>query len=684
MPKLPDFTALGESPTPTPAGGASTYTPVSQAAAAQNLVSGGKEMEEAASIVAATNQRQDLMVAEAAINQLHSQRLDLEAGDQGFSKVRGGGVVGPQFLDAYQQRFTDASKAIQDSLLNENQRRLYQQRVPAASLQFRSALLNHQARETDKFNDLTENDTVDLARREMFAAPLDPNAQEAGFARINWAIDQKAQRLGWSSVVTEETKAKFKEKVYEDMSAILVEQDPAGALVALNKRLGIGGPAEATGVQAFDSTTDPNKLITLRSRAFSYVEQARHRAEADDARRLKDAESATTELTKFALDGRMVSPDYESQIMSRVAGTPFEGQAKALIAASYTGAMHGSQPLPQQEAGLRQMDAAIAAKGTGPEEAKLVDHIRTITKNQQEAYKENPWAAATRFGRQADVPEASITSADQVPQLVSQRLQLIGGVETYAGRPVSPLQPGEAKAWADQLRALPADARAEAVGQTGAMLSVPRVAALADQLDKNDKPLALALKMGADRTTAGRAASALVLRGAQALQDKTVKKDDTALAGWRAEIAGLVRGSLGDERAEQDVIDAAYFIRAAQDQEGSAAPGFKSMSGAADAVAMVIGRPIERSGVKTVLPRGMDERTFDDKLRTYTPERLREMAPSGEVYVRGQPVKLEQIANRLTQYGLRRDGQGRYVPSVNNAPVTLDPQGTNLLRLDVR
>lgn len=684
MPRLPDATALGESPSPQPSMGVVQVQGADQGAIGRAMVDAGSELQKAAGIISVTNARQDEMVAEAAINQMHAQRVEMAAGEQGFGRVSGAATVGPQFVDAYEKRFTEASTAIVGSLQNDNQRRIFQQRVPVVALQFRSALLGHQARETDKFNDQTENATIDLARREMFAAPMDPNAQDAGLARINWAIDQKAQRQGWSPEVTADTKAKFQEKVYEDMASILVERDPAGSLAALDKRLGIGGPAQATGVQAFDSATDPSKLITLRARAASYVEQARHRTEAEQKRILKEAESTYNEVLKFAMDGQMVSPDYERQIISKVVGTPFEPQAKALIAASFAGGMHGSQPLPQQEAGLRQLDAAIAAKGTSAEEAKLISHIRTITQNQKAAYNENPWSAATRFGRQVDVPEVSITSPGQVAQLVAQRMQLIGGIEVYAGRAVSPLQPGEAKAFAEQLRALPPDARAETLGQTGVMLNAPRVAALADQLDKHDKPLALSLKMGADRTTAGRTASALVLRGAQALQDKTVKRDESALAGWRAEIATLVRGTLGDERAEQDVIDAAYFIRAAQDQDGSAAPGFKSMSGADDAVAMVIGKPIERSGVKTLLPRGMDERTFDSKLRTYTPERLREIAPSGEVYVRGQPIKIEQLSNRLTQYGLRRDGQGRYVPSVNNAPVTLDPQGTNLLRLDVR
>jgi hypothetical protein len=361
-------------------------------------------------------------------------------------------------------------------------------------------------------------------------------------------------------------------------------------------------------------------------------------------------------------------------------------------------------------------------------------------------------------------------------------------VETYAGaRGVSPLQPQEAKQFADGLAKLDPSAKSETLSQVGAQLSAPRIAALADQLDKHDKPLALALKMGADKTTSGRAASFYVLRGAQGLADKTVKKDDTALAGWKAEIAGLVRGTLGDDRAESDVIDAAYFIRAAQEQEGIAPVGFTRGvgSGASDAIAMVIGKPFERAGVKTFLPRGMDERTFNEKLSAYTADRLREMAlqpgmtergnvdlksrprvknadgsistvrsmgvnvdgkevliptvsddgrimgdqeavdnfrktgkhlgkfttpqasdsyaqalhtaqedlyvrgqgsgmPEPVFYVRGQPVKVEQIANRIPQYGVKRDGQGKYVPSVSNAPITLDKEGTQILRLEVR
>jgi hypothetical protein len=682
MPKLPDYTALGERPVPNASGGVASYSPADQSGFSRGMTAAAGELNEALSIITATNDRQDQMVAEAAFNGLQAKRLELEMGEGGFQSVRGGGAVGPKFVESFTQKYTDTSTEIQRSLHNDNQRRMFQQRESLAKLQFRSSLLKHQAQETDRFNEQTENDSIEIARRQIFNTPNDPQAIDSGLAQIGWAIDQKAKRLGWGSEVVTATKDKFTEKVMEDVASMMVERDPVNTLNAINKRMGVGAEMGPSGVTAID-TLDVPRLVTLRHRAASYVSQADNKAKAEAEKRLKEAESATKELQTFTLSGQMVSPVYEREVLTKTQGTPFEIPAREMIKSSYDGATHGSLPLAKQEERLRVLDATLAQQGSSPENAKLAATARQVTETQRKAYKENPWAAAARFGKQPDVPEMAITSAEQVPQLIAQRLPQMTGVELFAGESVSPLQPNEAKAFGEKLKAMPPEARAEVLAQTGAMLDVRRGAALAEQLDKQDKPLALALKMGLDRTTAGRVASTLVLRGAQALQDKTVKKDDSALAGWRAEIATLVRGTLGDDRAEQDVIDAAYYIRAAQDQEGIAAPGFTKGvgSGAKDAVAMVIGEPIERAGLKTVLPRGMKERDFDEKIKALGQKM---QAVGGVVYVRGAPVKVEQIAGHLTEYGLKRDGQGRYIPVVRNAPVTLDPLGQQLLRLEVR
>lgn len=453
----------------------------------------------------------------------------------------------------------------------------------------------------------------------------------------------------------------------------MVERDPAGSLQLLDARLN----GKATGNLYVDGL-DGDQLVTLRHRAASYVAQGEAKAQAATDKALKDAKDALDELMPFALDGRMPDPDYEQIVLARVRGTPYEAAAKTMLKQAAAGAGHGAQTLPRQEVAIRALEAQLAA-GSSPEAEKILARARTITDSQRAAFKDNPWAAGTRFQRLPPVPEVQIADATQAPQLVLERLKLMAAYETAAGAPISPLQPAEAKALADRLKALPPDAVSEVLGQIGGLLNVGRVAALAEQLDKGNKPLALSLKLGLDRTTAGRTTSALVLRGAQALADKAVKRDDQALTGWRSSISAMVRGALGDERAEQDVIDAAYYVRAAMDTEGSAVPGFDLDAGNEQAVRLVIGQPIERSGVKTILPRGMSEGDFDDKAKAA----LQRLAGQ-TLYVRGRPVSAEAIAARLDGYGMKRDGEGRYTPVSGGAYVTLDKEGTQPLRLGIR
>jgi hypothetical protein len=682
MPKLPDYTALGERAPPNVPSGVASYTPADPTTFSRGMTQAGGELSAAAEVIAQTNQRQDIMTTEAAVNQLQAKRLELELGEGGFQTVKGGAAVGQQFLDGYDQKFKAASDQVLDSLQNDNQRRLFQQKMPVAQLQFRSALLKHQAQQTDQFNDQTEKDSIDLARRQIFTNPGDPQALDAGLAQINWAIDQRGKRLGWSAPVADETKRKFTEAVMEDMASMQVERDPVTALAAINKRMGVGTEQGPSGVTAIDAI-NVNELVKLRHRAASYVAQADNQARAEAEKRLRAAESATKELQTFALSGQMPSQDYEREVLGAVTGTPFEVPARAMLTASYSGATHGSLPLPDQEKRLRALDLLLVGNGSSPEDSKLATAARAITEHQRQAYKDNPWAAATRFGRQMDVPEAPITDAGKVPQLVAQRLPLMTGVETFAGQPVSPLQPNEANAFAEQLGAMPPEA-------------APRCSRRPARCCRRRAPPPWPTSWtrrtsrwrwpedGAGphhRRPRGLFAGAARCAGAGGQDGEEGRLGARGLEG-----GDRGPGARLDRRrpAESDVIDAAYYVRAAQEQEGIAPAGFKSSgNGAADAVAMVAGTPITRAGVKTLLPRGMSERDFDTKL-TAAGQSLLQQAPMGQVYVRGAPVPVRNIVTHLGEYGLKRDGQGRYIPVVRSAPVTLDPQGQQMLRLEVQ
>lgn len=507
-------------------------------------------------------------------------------------------------------------------------------------------------------------------RRSTLADGIDTDAKTAGadpsqvleiVAARRAAIRQSGDLMPDEQMALE---VKSRETIAYNAGVTLVTRDPAGWL----KRDAKTDP--------LISLMDPANLRALNGHAQALVAQQRNAAERDGERAIKDAEKAVEGLREFALGGGLPDLAYQAQVRTLTRGTPYAEAADALLGQAQAGAAFGSQSLTKQAAALQAM-----GMGGNPDEKKIIDFARQVHDTQKRAFDDNPWAAASRFHRLPAVPEAQITDAGQALQLIQQRRPMQSAVEASAGRPVSPLQPTEAAQWADRLKALPVEQRADQLAAVGQSLGIGQVAALADQLDKGNKPLALAMKLGLDRTTAGRTVAGLALRGAQALADKTVKKDDAALTGWRSEISGMVRGTLGDDRAESDVIEAAYYVRAAMDIEGIAAPGFSRGLGqsAEEAVRMVIGTPLDRGGVKTLTPRGMDEKAFDEKARAA-------LAPLAgqKVYIRGKEMTAEELAIRIAGYGMRRDGQGRYTPVLNGAYFTTDKEGQQPLRLEVR
>lgn len=676
MARLPDSSSLGARPTPRPSLGVAGYQPVRDNLD-QKISQAGKELEIAGKIIEETNLKQDRMAAEAALNRLQEQRLTLEYDQQqGFRSVREGNAVGKQFTDAFQGRFDDTARAIEDGLSNEQQKRLFKERIPVIGLQYKSSLLEHQARQTEAFNDSTERNTLELEVKSAAMRPTDDAALQTSLVRMNAALDSRGQRLGLPAEEVTALKSKYQSAAYAArVSSFLigvpgvVDQNPYTALALIEKDR---------------EKMLPETVLELTQKATTAIRLLENQQRIENDRGLKEAEKTVEEAFKFALSGAMPSEEYAAVVRAKTAAYPqFAARADAVLRQATTGAMHGTKSIPQQQDAIRRVEATLA-RGSSPEAEEVMGWTRQITNTQIAAYKENPWAAAARFQRQPSVPDTPLPSAEAVPGYVQQILPLMSRIEAVAGPSidVSPLQPAQAQAFSLQLSALPPGPRSEVLGQTGQQLNAQQIQALSDQLDKGNRPQALALKLGADRTTAGRMASELVLRGADAIKDKTVKRDDSQLTGWRSEIANLVRGTLGDAQAEQDVIDAAYYTRVAMDHEGTAIPGFNLEASNENAVRMVIGQPINRSGVKTVLPRGMTEDQFDEKLRSYTPERLQEIAPV--VYVRGQKRTPAQLSTALPSMGLRRDATGKYTPVSGGAFVTIDPEGQIPLALEIQ
>lgn len=183
--------------------------------AGQELSGAGREIQQAGDIVSQTNDRQDAIVAQSAANSLRQAAIGLQYDpNNGFANVKEGGAVGQQFVDTYTQKINDAAQAIRGNLTTPQQQQIFDQHAGVVGLQYKQALLEHQAKQTDAFNDTTDNDTVQLALRSAAARPMDDLSFQTSLAQINGTIDSMGKRKGLPQQAVDSLKGQYFDAAY--------------------------------------------------------------------------------------------------------------------------------------------------------------------------------------------------------------------------------------------------------------------------------------------------------------------------------------------------------------------------------------------------------------------------------------------------------------------------------------
>jgi hypothetical protein len=186
---------------------------------------------------------------------------------------------------------------------------------------------------------------------------------------------------------------------------------------------------------------------------------------------------------------------------------------------------------------------------------------------------------------------------------------------------------------------------------------------MAKQLHDKDGSLGLAMMYASQQTTQGRLVAELVLRGDQALRDKTVTIDKAAETGWQATIAKSIRGAFSNRQAEDAAVDAAFKIAAAKYAQNNSID-------IPEAVRLATGGIVERNGQKFPLPYGMKEPDFDKALSAIKPADLAAQAPDGQVLVGRTPMALDAFVATLPKASLVDAGPGLYNVRAGMATVT--------------
>lgn len=492
-------------------------------------------------------------------------------------------------------------------------------------------------------------DITAYGEESMRLGARDPNAAIGQYGTF---VDRMGPAAGWSPEQIGKSKQAFKENVtfnsFRRAGQDAMQSGNPAMVEQVQQRL--AGPE--------GDAMDPAKRNALDQTLFGWQQSMEARAERELAkadreaeRRLKTASDSLEKGYQLAMNGGYLSPDYMAQLSAQAQGTGLEPQVQALFASQKEVAGFASMPPDQRAERLNAMRARRATPGVGiaPEQNEVLLRAERIDDNLRKQVDTNAWEAAQGVGVIRQAPQINITDPQAAIAVVGQRMAEIGVVEDWAGKKVSPLQPVEADQLTKLVKTLKPDAASSMLGQIGALVGdSDRVAAITKQMHDKDNTIGTAMAFASSKTTQGRYTAELVLQGAQAIKDKSIKVDGIAESGWRAQIAKQVRGAYSNQEAEDQVINAAFLIAAAKGGDVD------------NALNLATGGIIERNGGKIPLPYGMKEREFDKRLGAITPADLQGQAPSGFVQAGSARVPVAQFLQSIPDAQLVHAGQGRY------------------------
>ena len=475
-------------------------------------------------------------------------------------------------------------------------------------------------------------------------------------AQWNASVDTMGPAAGWDPEKISTAKQSFKEGATFNFANATLE----GAAATGNGDLVRAARGKLEGPEG--EAIDPARRTALITKAYGYeqgiaatgireAEKLKREAEARESK----GRDAFKDAQGVVLAGRYLSTDYISETSALVAGTSAAPGFRELVKSQAAVAGFASLPLTQQTAiERRQAAGSTAAVGTDPDAEHMTATLERIRDAGVKAYAENPWIAAQERGVIPRAPEMQMNDLQGAQAVLGERMKQIGTIEAAAGNKVSPFQPQEAEKIGRVLQSLPPDQQSAALATIGKTINdQDRLTALARQIDVKDKVLGTAMMVGDLQTSQGRYVSELVIKGARAIKDKSVKMDDTKETGWRASIVKEIGEAFPNQEQRDRVIEAAYLVQAGMAAEGSGTDTSR-------AIRLVAGRVIEHNGSKIPLPRAMEEGDFEKRLSSIKPEALAAQTPGGSVFVGKTAVPVADFVKTLPDAVLVHAGQGRY------------------------
>lgn len=417
-----------------------------------------------------------------------------------------------------------------------------------------------------------------------------------------------------------------------------------------------------------------NKIMARQQHLDLQAERAANRAERAQERLLKKAEAEFNIFQSMADKGTALAPEYVDRVLKMTEGTPYQAGVMAMMQQSKEAGGIAAQPIAVQRATLEQLDAKIAKEGRSPALDKRREQMQKVLNGSESDLKANGIRAGLERGVIKEIAPLDMSNPQAFSAGLAARLTQAEAVSQWANRTISPLDAGESDKLADMLAAMQPKERSQMIAGVAGAVGPRTAGAIADQIDKKDRALSLAFAMAGSQTSQNRYTSELILKGATAIKDGAVMKDDKKVTGWKATIANDLAGVFPDAKLEAAAKDAAYFIAA-----GFASEDGGSLSGRRldNAVRLAVGGGIiEHNGKRIPVPAEMGDSdsdrasNFRKRLTSIPASDIERQTKDGLVRAGGAEIQASAFARKIAGQELLPAGYGRYAVLVNGRPAT--------------
>lgn len=483
----------------------------------------------------------------------------------------------------------------------------------------------------------------------------DPKGAEA---RWTATLESLGPYSGLDPAQLQETQQKWMEDTrYNKASTLVNGAKRSNAELANVEKMLSGDEFAALDPQRRAALT--NQIETHRAQNDMRAEAAARRAQAAQEHRLRVAEAEVNAARMLTDEGKMLSESASAALLKATEGTPYAKLVPGMMREAKGQTAFGMQPLEAQAQGLAQMRSELTKNGTDPDSEKRFSRLESIHKAKVTAFKDNPLKALVDYGLTDQIPPIDTSSIAGVVASLEQRAGVVALAEAQTPKgsaPVSLFQPQEAAQVADALAVLPVGDQAKALQQLTNAMGAKRASAFAKQVAPKDKAMSLAMQVDDPGT------GELILRGARALREKTVKENNDVYSSPRALITKEIGEAFPNPAMREDMIEAATLASYGQASMGNSSNVKKALS----AVGVNV---VKFNGAQLPLPKGMDDDALEDRLKASLPQ-VQAQASEGKIYVDGVPVAADVFAKQLPKAQLVYVSNGRYAVKTGSGVAT--------------